>query len=317
MSFRSRLRPLKHALAPAVEFTWRSAFTVAGWVRPARARSWASTGGTQVLIVAPHPDDEVIGCSGTALRHFMAADRVSIAIATDGRRSGAIPQPDLMAAKRAEEAASAARLLHAELCWIGLREGEWAIPELVGKLGALISQRRPEIVYAPSRVDFHPEHRKVAHSLALALQGLPATHRPSTIRVYQIQVPLTAILVNLVSDLESVRAESEAALRAHASQTGSVECTYRRRRYSARLHRMPGGIEEFWELGVERYIELHLEPPAQWTDAYRGIRNFPLTDPLAWLIGAGHRRELRRRVASTQDSAVFRYRFNANGSSRT
>ena len=58
----------------------------------------------------------------------------------------------------------------------------------------------------------------------------------------QVQVPLTAVLVNLVSDLASVRDESNAALRAHASQIGSIECTFRRRRYSALLHGIDGEI---------------------------------------------------------------------------
>lgn len=295
MSFRSRLRPAKRALGRPIELVWRTVFTLAGWSRRSQARPWASTGGARVLVLAPHPDDEAIGCGGTVLRHVLAADLVTIAIATDGRRSGAIRDPSLMAARRKIEAVEAARLLRsAHLQWIGLPEGEWSMPQLRDALIVLLEDLRPDLVYAPSRVDFHPEHHKVAHALALALES--SAHRPATLRVYQIQVPLTAALANVVSDLSAVLDESEAALRAHASQWGSIDSTYRRRRYSARLHGMRGAAEEFWELGVDDYIGLHRDPPAQWRDAYRGMRYFPLTDPLAWLVGAADRRKLRAQL---------------------
>jgi LmbE family N-acetylglucosaminyl deacetylase len=278
-----------------VELCWRSFFTLAGWLRRSGARPWASDGGLQVLIVAPHPDDEAMGCAGTALRHVAAGDRVTVAIATDGRRSRAMPEAESMAQRRKAEATEAARLMRAtELQWLGLREGEWAVPQLRELLAELLATRRPDIVYAPSRVDFHPEHHGVAHSLALALESTAARHRPKILRVYQVQVPLTTILANVVSDLDTVLDASEQVLRAHASQAGSVECAWRRRRYSARLHGLRSAAEEFWELPAHRYVELHREDPSRWRDSYRGLRNFPLTDPLAWLVGRTHRRALRR-----------------------
>ena len=297
MSFRSRLRPVKRAAALPIELLWRASFTVAGWSHPSRARTWASTGGKNVLVVAPHPDDEAIGCGGTMLRHALSGDRVVIAIATDGRRAQAIPDPARMAAHRKNEAVEAARLLrNARLEWIGLPEGEWAVAQLRDVLAILLDEIRPDIVYAPSRVDFHPEHRTVAHALALALEAAGTVPRATIVRVYQVQVPLTAELVNVVNDVSSVLEAADTALRAYASQSGSIECTYRRRRYSARRHRLPGAVEEFWELQAAKYIELHRDPPARWHDEYRGMRHFPMTDPLAWLVGSADRKQLRSRV---------------------
>jgi len=292
MSFRSRLRPVKRALAPAVERVWHGAFAIAGKMRGPSVRAWSSAGGQDVLVLAPHPDDEAIGCGGTVLRHIAAGDRVTIAIATDGRRAGALPDPARMAAQRHVEATNAAKLLQAtQLEWLGLPEGEWPVTRLRDALGPLLA-RKPAIVYAPSRVDFHPEHHKVAHALALALQALPASQPMPTLRVYQVQVPLTAVLVNLVSDLASVRDESNAALCAHASQIGSIECTFRRRRYSALLHGIDGEAEEFWELPAPRYVELHRDTPDTWQGHYRGLRNLPFTDPLSWWVGIDGRRKL-------------------------
>lgn len=296
MSFRARLRPLKRAFAPVIESAWRASFTVYGAMRGSRARRWDSDGTERVLVIAPHPDDEVIGCGGTMLRHLAARDAVAIAIATDGRRAGFIRDPDVMAARRHDEAHAAADVLGVtSLHWLGLPEGEWQTAALAGGITKLLHELRPTLLYLPSRVDFHPEHHRVAHAAALALAEIPEDQRPRNVRVYQVQVPLTRELVNLVCDLDVVQAHNLRALRAHASQLGSIECTFRRLRYSASLHRLRGAAEEFWELPTAAYVRLHRDAPAGWRDHFRGLRNFPLTDPLAWMVG----RAARRRLAAT------------------
>ena len=291
-SFRARLRPVKRATGTLLERLWRGGFVLLSKVSPPRARAWHSPGQLRVLVVAPHPDDEAIGCGGTVLRHAAAADQVSIAIATDGRRAGGMRDPVGMSATRHAEAKLATQTLAARLEWLGLPEGDWSVEQLREALARLLTDLRPDLVYAPSRVDFHPEHHRVAHALALALDDTAALHRP-LVRVYQIQVPLTGLLVNLVSDLRTVLAPSDAALRAYASQAGTIATIDRRRRYSACRHGLADAAEEFWELPAERYAALHREPPERWQDHYRGLRAFSLTDPLAWWVGRHGRRQLR------------------------
>lgn len=294
MSFRARLRPLKRASAGMLERCWGAMFSVLGKVAPPGAAEWASPGGQRVLVLAPHPDDEVIGCGGTVLRHVAAGDHVTIAIATDGRRAGGMRDPVGMSARRHAEALRAYAELRAERFeWLGLPEGDWDVARLREAMARLLTELRPDIVYASSRVDFHPEHHKVAHGLALALDAVAQSHRP-VVRVYQIQVPLTATLVNLVSDIEMVQASSETALRAYESQAGTIAGIYRQKRYGALRHGLSTAAEEFWQLPSERYSALHQAPPESWRDHYRGYRQFPLTDPLAWMVGAGWRRRLVR-----------------------
>ena len=40
--------------------------------------------GTRILVLAPHPDDEVFGCAGAIMRHVAAGDSVRVAVVTDG-----------------------------------------------------------------------------------------------------------------------------------------------------------------------------------------------------------------------------------------
>jgi LmbE family N-acetylglucosaminyl deacetylase len=292
MSFRSGLRPLKHALASLIEHAWLLGFSVLALLMRRDARRWSSSGGQQILVVAPHPDDEAIGCAGTVLLHAQSRDRVCIAIATDGGRSRAIADRSQMCRQRRREADQAAMLMQVDrLEWIGLPEGEWNTPELQQALAALIEQIRPDIIYAPSRIDFHPEHLRVAHALALALAHNQST-RDMRVRIYQIQVPLNPLLTNLVADVSAVKLASEAALRAYVSQAGSIQSAYRQRRYAAAWHGIRGRAEEFHELPVQRYVALHRQPPAQWPQLFRGLRYFPLSDPLAYLAGMTERRKI-------------------------
>ena len=295
MSFRSRLRPLKRRAGQLLESAWSLGFGVAGRLRGAAPGRWSSVGGQRVLVVAPHPDDEALGCAGTILLHAAAGDRVCAAIATDGRRSRAIPDPAEMSRQRQREATEAASLMRLDrLAWIGLPEGEWSVPELSHALGALIEEFDPGILYAPSRIDFHPEHLKVAQALALALQARRSSPQQRLrVRVYQAQVPLTSLLTNLVADVSAHDAQCRAALAAYVSQSGSLLCWQRRTRYSARRHAIRQSAEEFWEMTAQRYIKLHCEPSAAWPDAFRGLRPFPLTDPLAYVVGRAERRRLR------------------------
>jgi LmbE family N-acetylglucosaminyl deacetylase len=253
-----------------------------------------------VLVVAPHPDDEAVGCVGSILKHVACGDRVSIVIATDGRQSRMLPDPTKMSEQRRMEAAAAARLLgDVRVEWLGLHEGDWELRELQSRLETLLDDIEPDVIYAPSRVDFHPEHHRVAHALACALDShLLVRPRALDVRIYGVQVPLTPALANLVVDVSDVAEHCHAVLRSYTSQAGSIECSYRQRRYGALLHGLRGEVEEFWELPAARYAALHLDTPEQWRDAFRGLRNFALSDPFAYLVGQRERRRLRSAAAT-------------------
>jgi LmbE family N-acetylglucosaminyl deacetylase len=295
--FRSRLSPIKRSTARVMEQCWSLGFAAAGSLAREQTKRWTSPGDQQVLIVAPHPDDEAVGCAGTILRHVQSGDRVCLAVATDGRQSKAILDPEAISNRRKREAFRAADLLKIDrLEWIGLAEGAWHVTELKERLKALMGLVGPDIIYAPSRIDFHPEHLRVAHALALALGEVTEPRRQSIrVRVYPIQVPLDPFTVNLVTDVSGVHSQCEAVLQAYESQAASIHCARRRRRYSALLHRIAGHAEELWELPAGRYVALHRESPMYWPQVFRGLRNFPLTDPLAYLAGMQERRKIGRR----------------------
>lgn len=258
-----------------------------------RARRWQSPGGQRVLVVAPHPDDEVAGCGGVIALHGRAGDQVTVLYVTDGRasRAGGLDAA-AMARRRQEEAEASARVLKVEdWQWLGLPERRWEDADLAVPLERLIAKLAPDVVYAPSRVDFHPEHYAVARVIA----QVPALVSVHSIRVYQVQVPLTRILVNLAAPIASVRDMALEASAVYASQESSMRGPLRLKAYAARTHGFPAEAEEFWELTPSAYRALHAEaPPHALVDTFRGLRRLSVTDPLAFAQGRAERRRLRR-----------------------
>lgn len=283
------LRVLKRVATGAGELVWARAFGLVGQGRPASVAGWHSPGGQRVLVLAPHPDDEAVGCAGVLALHGAAGDSVRVLWVSDGRRSRAMGLgPAEMARRRHAEALACAAVVGFAGEWLGLPEGEWEGATLRSALGARLAAWLPDLIYVPSRADFHPEHLAVAYAFALALADW--ARRP-TLRIYPVQVPLTTVLANMVADVSSVVPTIAAALGAYKSQSVSVACAIRMRRYAARRFGRGTLAEEFWELSPAQYLALHCDN-LPGTGGFRSLRPAPWLDPLAYLVGRESRREL-------------------------
>jgi LmbE family N-acetylglucosaminyl deacetylase len=292
------LRRAVHTLArgvvfPTVEGIWAAGFALAGLVFRPSLQVIAPTGRDRVLVVAPHADDETLGCGLAIAAHVDAGDHVTVAVVTDGRRSRARGLgPEAMRSQRQAEARCAMDALGARVLLLDLREGEWRRAELAGALDLVLDEARPTVVYAPSTVDYHPEHARVARSLADVLLRLGRTD--VEIRLYEVQVPLAPTLANscVVGD-QNTRARKCRALACYISQQGSFGWMARRDRYNSLLYRQRVMAEVFASMSRKSYAALTHAAGRR----YRSIRPRPFTDPLAWLVGI-HARRRAARVAS-------------------
>jgi len=120
------------------------------------------------MVVAPHPDDETIGCGASIAARAAAGTEVTVVIVTDGRHShtSSVISPDELASRRMAESVAACRLLGLDddaVRFLGYEEGQlWnRLPELAGELAALIAERRPDEVVVTSEHDWHDDHRAV------------------------------------------------------------------------------------------------------------------------------------------------------------
>jgi LmbE family N-acetylglucosaminyl deacetylase len=117
-----------------------------------------------VVVLAAHPDDEVLGVGGLVHRLVLVGARLRFVWATDGEAShpGSTSPvvATLAAARRAESAAALARLAAggAPRVRLGLPDGGLTDHEadLVRRLRAVVDPG--ELVLAPYRGDGHPDH---------------------------------------------------------------------------------------------------------------------------------------------------------------
>lgn len=124
----------------------------------------------RALIVAPHPDDETIGCAGLILRLRRRGARVDIVIVTDGgashRNSATFPRKRLVAT-RAVEARRAGMQLGvsaARLHLLALPDGGLDTLDRAARnrLTRRLARFRADLVVMPLPDDAHPDHRNTA-----------------------------------------------------------------------------------------------------------------------------------------------------------
>lgn len=267
---------------------WIVLFMMLGLLRK-RPELWQPKGGERVLVVAPHPDDEALGCGGTLFRHIASGDSVVVLIVTDGRLSRALNfQPEAMANARHKEAMTAASILRVErLVWLGFPEGAWSDDQLQIALATRMREVAPDIVYAPCWLDYHPEHRRVADCLAKVVAAR------TTVRVCTLHVPLVE-LANLFVSVTTEMAGLKTLMRTYRTQEASLLRGLRLRRYAGARSLRAEAIEEFWELSGEAYRVAH--DGLSSVPAVRGLRHLSLTDPLSYLVGRAARRYIARRA---------------------
>lgn len=118
----------------------------------------------RILVVAPHPDDEMLGCGGTLLRRRDEGAEIDWLIVT--AMDEAHGWPALAVQTRAQEIEKVAQLMGFtsvyQLAYPTACLDQVDLAELVAKVGAIIKAREPIEVYVPSFADAHSDHRVVA-----------------------------------------------------------------------------------------------------------------------------------------------------------
>ncbi|WP_299281889.1 PIG-L deacetylase family protein [uncultured Tateyamaria sp.] len=141
--------------------------------------------GCPVLVVAPHPDDEILGVGGTMARLARAGHNVHVAVVTSGQP----PRFDAaqIATVRAEAAAAHGQLGIAQTHWLDFPAAELAEHPhgaLNAGLGDLIRTMDPHTVFAPHPGDIHMDHQLTFLSTLVASRPHQARY-PTTILAYE------------------------------------------------------------------------------------------------------------------------------------
>ena len=166
--------------------TTRSASNaVAAWLRDVARRALivvardttSSAGRRSLLVVAPHPDDETIGCGARILASSRLGTPVTVVVVTDGSGSHGQDGVDRNAlrARRQTELGQAARRLGVHddaVITLGYPDGGVSdyVAEIAVHLGRLIDTVRPDEVYVTCAAESHPDHAACGQAAAMAVE---------------------------------------------------------------------------------------------------------------------------------------------------
>ncbi|MCP4153405.1 MAG: hypothetical protein GY757_37100, partial [bacterium] len=142
----------------------------------------------RVLVMAPHPDDEIAGCGGLLLRLLEQKAGVRVIFFTDGAGRRREPQREPERLKEMREVLRYTSI--PEYRCLGLNDGEVRPePTVEAALRSEIAAYDPDLLLSPSPLDAHPDHRAVCRILARSLDGTDSHKR---VFIYEVWVPLPA-----------------------------------------------------------------------------------------------------------------------------
>ncbi|HKA91340.1 MAG TPA: PIG-L deacetylase family protein [Haliangiales bacterium] len=124
---------------------------------------------TRVLVVAAHPDDELLGLGATVARHVEAGDEVTAVIVSEGATSRYAEGADR--ALRDAAGAAAAVLGVRDLRFLGMEDQRLdAVPllDVVRPIEKIRAEIRPDVVYAHHWGDLNRDHRVVSEAAMVA-----------------------------------------------------------------------------------------------------------------------------------------------------
>ncbi len=127
----------------------------------------------RILVIAPHPDDETLGCGGVISRFAQEGADVFICIVSNH-------DAPLYTEEHRETTKREARQAHALM---GVKETifldyaavtlkELPVYELNGSIDRVVKDVRPDIVFLPHAGDMHIDHQLVAQAAMVAVRPL-------------------------------------------------------------------------------------------------------------------------------------------------
>jgi len=146
-----------------------------------------------VLVIAAHPDDEVLGCGGTMLKLSKAGRPVNVVIMAEGLTSR---DPKRDTARRATElnalastAAKANQLVGAKVELLGFPDNRMDSVdrlEITKRVEEQLEKHRPRTVFTHHPGDVNIDHRQIFDAVVAACRPMPGS---SVRELFMFEVP--------------------------------------------------------------------------------------------------------------------------------
>ncbi len=142
----------------------------------------------RILAIAPHPDDETLGCGGTLLKHKAAGDQISWCIVTEARE----PQvtQDFLRRREVEIETVASAYGFESVIKLGLPTtllDSLPLNQVINGLRGAIEETKPDCIYLNHGADVHSDHRVIFSAAVSAVKPFnTSTHGVKRILSYEV-----------------------------------------------------------------------------------------------------------------------------------
>jgi LmbE family N-acetylglucosaminyl deacetylase len=225
-------------------------------------------GAERLLVLAPHMDDETIGCGGTLARHMQAGAKARVVFLTDGRAGGSgIARLDAAARRsaeaelvrtRKEEARRALAILGIEsVSFLDAEDGKLAQDRTVAaRLREILAAERPELIYVPHFVEQHPDHTAASAVLFEALRELALS---AQVVAYEVWTPLFPNCVVKIDDVLEIKRRALAEYRSQLAEFDYLHTSVALNAYRSAAFSGQHGLyaEAFCSLGMLEYQRMY------------------------------------------------------------
>lgn len=158
-----------------------------------------------VLVIAPHPDDETLGCGGTLALLRKLDCRVKIVFVTDGAGAGTL-QADASAIRRKEAVAALSVLGIDDTEFFEEPDGNFQnSTRFKIKVRDLLIRFQPDWLFIPSVFDYHHDHIEIGRAVLSLWQNWRA---PSRAFIYEVWCPLPATHVIDISRVIDIKKQA-------------------------------------------------------------------------------------------------------------
>jgi LmbE family N-acetylglucosaminyl deacetylase len=221
----------------------------------------------RVLVVAPHPDDESLGCGGLIATLGELGRMVFVVFVTDGsasHRASLLWSRERLANLRKREATEALRrlgLARAARVFLALEDanmpprGSSVWQKAVTQVEEVLYQSHPDLLILPWRRDPHCDHR---NSWSLMQDALSSTQQRPRCLEYAIWLselgaaedwPQVNEAEPVDVDVTNALARKRHAIAAHRSQTTTLisDDPHGFRLTDASIARLSGHLERYWQ----------------------------------------------------------------------
>jgi LmbE family N-acetylglucosaminyl deacetylase len=216
--------------------------------------------GKSMLVVAPHQDDEIIGCGGAMLLQLSKGNAVNVVFVQDGgdeyKEDGYARREDLTLV-REEEARQVAQKMGIPqpqfLRYANL--GGSNITKVAKDLQSEIIRTKSDVIFAPFFLDYNIDHQLVNFALSEALATLKQKPKIYGYEVWGLCIPNVIINIDLV--MEKKR-ELLSLYKSQLSDTDYLHCITGLNMY----HSIAFGsksckyAERFFEIPGKEYMEI-------------------------------------------------------------